>query len=190
MASSAWAQPAGIAAGSAVELEPCAHQTTETWSTFFGFYGWAGQPLSATRPGDDPGEAMILSGATASGGQVSVANSPGTPDWYTSEDWTEVEYASGFEIQSFYDPDLCLDAPDTVAGTQLTVAPCVGGQAQTFYNSGSVGALGFAWWLRATTSPRMCVAVGAPGSSAGLPLVLQACSLSQDNEAWLGPYGL
>jgi len=175
--------PAGISAGSAVELEPCAQQDDQMWSTFFGWFGWAGLPLAGTAPGADPGDALILSGASASGGQVGVGPSPGPAAWITSQDWISVASGSGFEIQSFYDRSLCLDAPADTVGTQLAAAPCTGGSAQTFLNRG-FEPTGILWELGMTN---MCVAVGSVSGSAGLPLVLQACSTSQPDEAWNGP---
>jgi hypothetical protein len=182
--------PAGIAAGSAVELEPCAPQDDQTWSTFFAWYQWAGSPLAATEPANYPGDALVLSGATASGGQVGVAASPGTPDWYTSEDWTQVQSGPGFEIRSVYDPALCLNASAVAAGTQLTAAPCTGGATQTFLYSGSDTANSTLWVLRAASPAKMCVAVGSVSGTGGLPLLLQSCSASQADEAWRGPYQL
>jgi hypothetical protein len=180
--------PAGIAAGSAVELEPCAQEGDQTWSAFFDWYAWAGQPLTGTAPEADPGDALILSSASASGGQVGVATSPGPANWSTSQDWVQVTSGSGVEIQSFYDRGLCLDAPAETAGTQLTAAPCTGGPAQIFSYGGTSDAKGSLWELAATPSTaRMCVAVGSPSGSAGLPLVLQACSASAADEAWVGP---
>lgn len=182
------AAPAGIAAGSAVELEPCAQQDTQTWSTFGSWYGWAGQPLTGTGVVADPGDAVILSDASASGGQVGVGSSLGPPDWNTSQDWIGVASGAGVEIQSFYDRSLCLDAPADTAGTQLTAAPCTGGPAQTFGYGPAVSAGSLRWELDATVrTTKMCVAVGSVSGSGGLPLVLQACSASQADEAWVGP---
>ena len=177
------AAPAGISAGRAVELEPCAQQDDQMWSTFFDWFGWAGLPLAGTAPGADPGDALILSGASASGGQVGVGPSPGPAAWITSQDWISVASGSGFEIQSFYDRSLCLDAPADTVGTQLAAAPCTGGSAQTFLNRG-FEPTGILWELGMTN---MCVAVGSVSGSAGLPLVLQACSTSQPDGAWNGP---
>jgi hypothetical protein len=182
------AAPAGIAAGTAVELEPCAQQDDQMWSTFFSWYGWAGQPLTGTGPVADPGDALVLSGAGASGGQVGVEPSPGSAAWNAAQDWVQVASGSGAEIQSFYDRGLCLDAPAETAGTQLTAAPCAGGSAQTFSYGATSGSHGVLWELAATPSTaRMCVAVGSVSSSAGLPLELQACSAAQADEAWVGP---
>jgi hypothetical protein len=182
------AAPAGIAAGNAVELEPCAQQDDQMWSTFFSWYGWAGQPPTGSGPVADPGDALILSGASASGGQVGVGPSPGPANWNTSQDWIGVDTSSGVEIQSFYDRSVCLDASADTAGTQLTAAPCTGGPAQAFAMSPASGASGSLWELRATAqTTKMCVALGSSAGSAGLPLVLQACSASQADEAWVGP---
>jgi hypothetical protein len=182
------AAASGIEAGSAVELQPCAQQDDQTWTAFFSWYGWAGQSLSGTGPVTLPSDGLVLSGVSSTGAQVAVAPVSGTPDWYTSEDWLNVTDATGFEIQSLYDPGLCLDAPATSAGTQLTAAPCTGGSAQTFGYSEASGGKGSLWELTATPrTARMCVAVGSSGGSAGLPLVLQACSASQPDEAWYGP---
>ena len=179
--------PGGIQAGSAVELEPCAGLADQHWSTFSDWYGWAGEALSSTGPvADSPGD-LILSGATPGGGQVGVAPAAGTADWYTSEDWLQVAAPGGFEIRSVYDPGLCLDAPGTGAGTQLSAAPCTGSAAQTFLYSGTADGRGSLWWLRATAPARMCVAVGSVSGSDGLPLLLQPCSASQADEAWFGP---
>ncbi len=182
------AVPAGIGAGNPVELEPCVQQDDQTWSTFFSWYGWAGLPLTGTGPVADPGDALILSGASVSGGQVGVGSSLGPADWSTGQDWIGVESAAGVEIQSFYDRSLCLDAPADTAGTQLTAAPCTAGAAQAFFFSPTSGAKGTLWELRATAqTTKMCVALGSAAGSAGLPLVLQACSASQADEAWIGP---
>jgi Ricin-type beta-trefoil lectin domain len=180
--------PAGIAAGSAVELEPCAHQDDQTWSAFFDWYAWAGVPLAATAPVADPGDGLVISGISSAGAEVGVSPAAGTPDWYTSEDWLQVASGLGVEIQSLYDPSLCLDAPATTAGTQLTAAPCTGALAQTFSYGATSSDHGVLWELDATpTTARMCVAVGSVSGSAGLPLVLQACSASAADEAWNGP---
>jgi hypothetical protein len=179
------AVPAGISAGSAVELEPCAQQDDQMWSTFFSWFGWAGLPLTGTGTAADPGDALILSGASASGGQVGVGPSPGPVQWNTSQDWIWVATGSGYEIQSFYDRSLCLDAPAGTAGTQLTAAPCTGGPAQAFHFGTYSQPTGGITWELGTTN--MCVAVGSVSGSAGLPLVLQACSSSQPDEAWDGP---
>lgn len=173
----------GIKAGSPVELEPCAQLADQTWGTFFDWYEWAGQPLGSSGASADPGDSLVLSGETAAGGQVGVSPSPGPADWYTSQDWLEVDVTSGAEIQSVYSPGLCLDAPGTAAGTQLTAAPCVGGAAQTFTFS-AAGAGDLLWRLGET---KLCVAVGSTPGSAGLPLTLQACSASAADEAWFGP---
>jgi Ricin-type beta-trefoil lectin domain len=179
--------PGGFAAGSAVQLEPCAQQDDQTWSTFFSWYGWAGQPLTSTWPVADPGDSLILSGANPAGGQVGVAPSPGPAAWYTSQDWLQMNIAGGAEIRSVYDPGLCLDAPGTAAGTELTAAPCTGGTAQTFQFLGSTTTKGDLWWLRATTPAKMCVAVGSVSGSGGLPLLLEPCSSAQADQAWTGP---
>ena len=180
--------PAGVAAGSAVELEPCAHQDDQTWSAFFDWYAWAGQPLAGAGPAAYPGDGLVISGVSSAGAQVGVSPAAGTPDWYTSEDWLQVASGLGIEIQSLYAPSICLDAPATTAGTQLTAAPCTGALAETFsYGATSTGH-GVLWELDATPSTaRMCVAVGSVSGSNGLPLVLQACSASAADEAWIGP---
>jgi hypothetical protein len=173
----------GIKAGSPVELEPCAQLADQTWSTFFDWYDWAGQPLGATSAVADPGDALVLSGVSSTGGQVGVSTSPGPPDWYASQDWLGVLVGSGDEIQSVYDPGLCLDAPASTAGTQLTAAPCAGGSAQEF-TFGATDGKGVLWRLGGTGQ---CVAVGSTSGASGLPLVLQACSAGQADEAWYGP---
>ncbi len=181
----------GIDAGSAIELEPCTQQADQTWSTFFDWYGWAGQPLTATGPAAYPSDALILSGATAAGGQVAVAASPGPAGWATNQDWLQVATSGvGIEVQSFYDRSLCLDAPAATAGTQLTAAPCAGGSAQTFNYSPASGTNGALWELTATPAKaKLCVAIGAVTGSADSPLELEPCSASQANEAWFGPMG-
>jgi Ricin-type beta-trefoil lectin domain len=182
------AAPAGIAAGSAVELEPCAQQDDQLWSTFLSWYGWAGLPPTGTAPTADLGDALILSGASASGGEVGVGPSLGAPAWNAAEDWVAVESGSGFEIQSFDDRSLCLDAPADTAGTQLTAAPCTGGPAQTFLDGATPSAGSLLWALDATIrTTKLCVAVGPVSGGAGLPLVLQTCSASQPDEGWAGP---
>jgi hypothetical protein len=173
----------GIKAGSPVELEPCAQLADQTWSTFFDWYGWAGQPLDPTSAVADPGDTLVLSGASSTGGQVGVAPSPGPADWYASQDWVGVPIGSGEEIQSVYDPGLCLDAPAGPAGTQLTAAPCAGGSAQTF-TFGAADGKGQLWRLGPAG---LCVAVGSTSGTSGLPLTLQACAASQADEAWSGP---
>jgi len=176
------AVPDGIEAGSAVELEPCADENDQTWSEFLDWGDWVGQPLAGTAPVADPGDFLVLSDASSTGGQVGVLPTLGDPGWYTSQDWIYVEIAGGSEIQSVYDPGLCLDASASTAGTQLTAAPCTGGTEQRFtFGSGDGGLL---WRLGATS---LCVAVSSPSGSAGLPLVLQACSSSAADEAWSGP---
>ncbi len=119
--------------------------------------------------------------------QVGAAPSPGPAAWYTRQDWLQVSVAGGFEIRSVYDPGLCLAAPGTAAGTQLTAAPCTGGPTQTFLYLGTTTAQGRLWWLRATTPAKMCVAVGSVSGTDGLRLLLQPCSSSRADEAWAGP---
>ena len=182
--------PAGIAAGSAVELEPCARQDDQTWSAFFDWYAWAGLPLAATAPVADPGDGLVISGVSSTGAQVGVSAAADNPDWFTSEDWLQVASGLGVEIQSLYDPSMCLDASAPTAGTQLTAAPCTGGLAQTFSYGATSSGRGVLWELDETPSTaRMCVAVGSVSGSDGLPLVLQACSASAADEAWIGPMG-
>lgn len=180
------AAPAGMAAGSKVELDPCA-QHDQFWATFFSWYGWAGVPPSPTEPVAEAFEWLVLSDASASGGTVAVTSNVGPANWDTSQDWTQVAVSGGFEIQSFYDPGLCLDAPDTTAGTQLTAAPCAGSSDQVFAFAAATGT-GRLWELAATpATARMCVAVGSVSGTAGLPLVLQSCSAGATDEAWSGP---
>lgn len=182
------AVPAGIAAGRAVELEPCAQQDDQMWSTFFSWYGWAGQPLTGTGPEAYPGDALVLSGASTSGGQVGASPNAGSPAWNAAEDWIQVASSPGVEIQSFYDRGLCLNAPAGTAGTQLTAAPCTGGTTQTFLYVAASSAGGRLWELSSTAkTTKMCVAVESTSGSAGLPLVLKACSATQADEAWVGP---
>jgi hypothetical protein len=181
------AAPAGIAAGNPVELEPCARQDDQTWSTFFGWYRWAGQPPSGAGPVAQPADGLILSGASSANGQVGVGPAVAFGGWYTSGDWLQVSVPLGYEIRSVYDPALCLAAPGTVSGTQLSAALCAGGPAQTFVFTGTSNGRGRLWWLRATTTTRMCVAVGSVSGSNGFPLLLQPCSASEADEAWFGP---
>jgi hypothetical protein len=178
---------AGIKAGSAVGLEPCAQRGDQTWITFFSWYGWGGQQLSATGTVAYPGDSLIISGVSSSGGQAGVSPSPGPASWYTAQDWNSVAAGAGYEIRSFYDPALCLTAPATSAGTQLTAAPCDGSPAQVFYFVGPAAGNGVLWWLQETTAPKMCAAVGSQAGSAGLPLELQTCSATQADESWNRP---
>jgi hypothetical protein len=174
----------GIVAGGPVELEPCADQDSLTWSTFFDWYAWAGVQLSPVLSDAYPADSLILSGAGASGGQVDVAASPGAGGWYPSQDWIYAQSPSGDEIESVYYPGLCLDAPAASVGTQLTAAPCTSSAGELFFFGHSDTAYYNTWQL-GINGP--CVAVSSTAGSAGLPLVLQACSASDTSEAWFGP---
>jgi hypothetical protein len=174
----------GIKAKSAVELEPCARQDDQTWSQFLDWANWPGLPLEATGPVADPRETLVLSGVSSTGGQVSVAASPGLAGWYTSQDWISEFSGPDAAIQSVYDRSLCLDAPGVTAGTQLVAATCAGNAAQTFSYAGPAQGGGVLWRLGTTG---MCVAVGTTAGSSGFPLLLEACSASQSSDAWNGP---
>ncbi len=170
----------GLKAGSVIALEPCAQQQDDQiWTTFFAWFGWAGQGLSPVVNAAEPGDSLVLSGAGASG-QVGVIARPGGYIWYTTQDWISADVQGGFEIRSVYDPGLCLDAPDSTAGTQLEAAPCAGGAVQIFLYGSSVS--GATQWRLGDTG--MCVAVGSASTEYGLPLVLQACAASQQDQFW------
>jgi hypothetical protein len=175
----------GLKAGSVIALEPCTEQQDDQiWTTFFAWFGWAGQGLSPAVNAAEPGDSLVLSGTGASG-QVGVIASPGSYSWYTSQDWISVDVQGGFEIRSVYDPGLCLDAPDSTAGTQLGAAPCAGGAAQAFQYGSSVSGAG--QWRLGNTG--MCVGLGAASTEYGLPLVLQTCTASQQDQLWSFPPG-
>jgi hypothetical protein len=180
------AMPGGIKAGTPIELEPCAQTADESWQQFDAWYGWGGVPLSATDPAAEPGDAVVLSGD----GQVNVSASPGPAGWYTSQDWNSALTASGAQIQSFYDPALCLDAPGSSAGTQLAGEPCTGSSGEIFEFGRAVTAGGIQWILSATVGKgltEMCVAAGSAGSGGAQPLELEQCSTSQPDQGWIGP---
>lgn len=174
----------GIRAGSVIALQPCAlQQDGQTWSTFFDWYGWAGAGLLPVANAAEPDDSLVLSGVSSAGGLVGDTTSPGPYDWFTSQDWISVDVPGGFEIRSVYDPGLCLDALDSTAGTQLAAATCGGGAAQTFLSGSSTS--GKVQWRLGTTG--MCVALGTATGTDGLPLVLQACAVSQASQFWSLP---
>jgi hypothetical protein len=170
----------GISTGHAIVLETCSEQQDQTWSTWQAFYNWTGAPtyfneypvIAGSLP--SPGPLLALANETSAGAQaVLQATSKGSP----AQMWVNPAVSGGFEFSPVYDTGWCLAAPNTTAGTALTLAPCNGTAAQAF----SVAGLSYEYVEYKVDG--MCLAAGT--TSGGVtPAVLEPCSASDTAEQW------
>ncbi|HEY2640974.1 MAG TPA: hypothetical protein VGI66_13965 [Streptosporangiaceae bacterium] len=176
-------EPSAIGPGP-VDLEPCNQQAAQAWSQFFDWYRWGGFVhglISFDSVGAGPFIVLTPTGPTT--GTVSVG-APAANG--TSQYWNVVNTTRGYELQSLYNPSLCLTASAATAASELGAAQCSGSATQQFvYYRQPPQYQGFELQATAKPGPALCMAAaaGSPG-----PLELKACTYGEQDELWYGPF--